>query len=64
MGRAGRTFLPLLNNAGGCCFQIVGPADPGEKVDEGGGIVVLIAAQLRRLVIPWEDMMVVVPTLA
>lgn len=45
-------------------LQIVCPTDPGEEVDEGGGKVRAIIAQLGRLVIPWKHVMVIVPALA
>lgn len=42
-------------------LQIVRPADPGKEIDEGGGKVGAIVAQLGGFVIPRENMMVIVP---
>lgn len=35
-----------------------------EEVDESGGHVVPVISQFRGFVVPWEDVMVVVPTFA
>lgn len=42
-------------------LQIVRPADPGKEIDKGGGEVGAIVAQLGGLVIPRENMMVIMP---
>jgi len=51
----------LLNDLVRDCLQIVRPADLSEEVDECSGEVHAIIAQLGCLVIPREDVMVVVP---
>jgi len=45
-------------------LQVVRPADAREEVNEGRGEVHAVVAQLGRLVVPWEDVVVVVPALA
>lgn len=45
-------------------LQVVRPADAREEVDEGRGEVHAVVAQLGRLVVPREDVVVVVPALA
>ncbi len=57
-------FHPFADHVLGYGFEVVGPADFGEEVDEGGGGVGRIVAQLGRLVVPREDVVVVVPSFA
>lgn len=45
-------------------FQVVGEPQLGAAVQEEGAEVEAVVAQLRRLVVPGEHVMVVVPALA
>jgi hypothetical protein len=54
----------LLDQRRGHRLQVVRPADAREEVDEGRGEVGAVVAQLGRLVVPREDVVVVVPALA
>lgn len=59
IARFGSAFLYYIMIYG---LQIVRPADPGEEIDKGSGQVGAIVAQLSGLIIPRENMMVIVPT--
>lgn len=61
VARSGRAFLHYTARHG---LQVVRPADLGEHIDEGGSEVGAIVAQLGGFVVPWEDVMVIVPALA
>lgn len=54
----------FLDHVHGHRFQIVGPADFREEVDERGRQVGRVVAQLGRLVVPRERVVVVVETFA
>lgn len=45
-------------------LTIVHPADSCKEVNETGRQVVRIVAELARLVVPWKDMVIVVPALS
>lgn len=61
IARSGCTFLYYAGRHG---LQVICPTDLSEHIDEGGSKVGVIVAQLGGLVIPWEDMMVIMPALA
>lgn len=54
----------VLNQLRGRLLPIVRPADFGEQIDPHGRDIERVVAQLGCLVVPRENMMVVVPSLA
>jgi len=64
MTTVARSFHAFPYHVLGHALQIVGPTDSREEVDEGRRKVETIIAKLGCLVIPRENMMVIVPTLA
>lgn len=56
-------FDALLNDFVRHRLEVVGPAYLGKHVDECGGHVEVVS-EFGRFVVPWEDVMVVVPTFA
>lgn len=54
----------LLDRRMGHCLQVVRPANLSEEIDKRGRKIDVIVAQLGRLVVPWEHVMVVVESLA
>lgn len=61
VGSIASAFHALLDNLAGDGFQIVGPADFSEEVDERSCVIQFVVTQFGGLVIPWEYMVVVVP---
>lgn len=59
-----RTFHPLVDHVHRDRFQVVRPTDLREEIDRHGGRIQFVVAQLGGLVVPWENVVVVVPTLA
>lgn len=59
-----RSRHPLFDHVLGDCFEVVGPADPGEEVDESGRDVQAIFSELGGFVVPGEGVVVVVETFA
>lgn len=59
---ASATHTPL-DGVGSHCLKIICPTDLGEKVDEGCGQVQRVVTPLGSLVIPGEDVVIVVPAL-
>jgi hypothetical protein len=43
-------------------FQIIGPSKPGEKIDNSSSNIHAITTKFSRLVVPWKNVMIVVPT--
>uniref|UniRef100_T1DNK5 Uncharacterized protein n=1 Tax=Anopheles aquasalis TaxID=42839 RepID=T1DNK5_ANOAQ len=58
------TLDALLHDLLGNRFQVVRPANLCEEIDERGSQVHPVVAQLSRLVVPREHMVIVVPSLA
>jgi len=59
-----RPLHPVPDDFVGHGFEVVGPSDPGEKVNKGGRQVELVVSHLCSLVVPGEGVMVVVPPFA
>lgn len=55
------THNTFLNDFGSNRFQIVSPTNFGKEINEGGGQVHRVVAPFGGLVVPGEDMMIVVP---
>ena len=64
MGSVTCSVDPGEDHVLGNCFQVVGLADERHGVDEHGGQVDGVEAELGRLVVPGEDVVVVVPAFA
>ena len=59
----GSTSFAILHHGRRHRLEVIGQPGVSKKVYEGCRIVIFVSSQFRRLVIPWEDVVVVVPTL-
>jgi hypothetical protein len=51
----------LLDHLVGCHLQVGRPSEPCEEIDERQCHIVAVQRQLRYFVVPWKDVMKVVP---
>lgn len=64
VGSIPRSLHPLLDHVIRHCLQIVRPPNFSHSVNKGCGKVRAVFSQFRSFVVPWERMVVVMPTLA